>query len=133
MEIKTVKIIDVYEWDKLVSETYGRPYSFQQQDGCKSRGTFKFTAPEEIEDYENDTVPEIVNHDDMGVSFTAWLKRDPETLLINNDKKEGYNMAKFSLSIWWERNFYPEVQMVINDLCKRGLLEAGEYTIDIDW
>lgn len=40
---------------------------------------------------------------------------------------------KNGLSLWWERNFYPSVEVVANDLHARGLLPAGEYTIDIDW
>jgi hypothetical protein len=35
--------------------------------------------------------------------------------------------------MFWDRNFYPNVQMVANDLHKKGLLEAGEYSIRIDW
>lgn len=37
LNIKTVKVIDLQEWDDLVSSTYGRPYNFQQQDDCKER------------------------------------------------------------------------------------------------
>ena len=37
MNIKTIKQIDVSDWDALVTKTYCRPYSFQQQDGCKER------------------------------------------------------------------------------------------------
>lgn len=133
MKIQTVQLIDVSDWDDLVVETYGRPYNFQQQDGCKGRGTVNIMVPEEGYDYKNDTVPEGLNHDEMGVSFTAWLKRDPETLLANDDEGLSDMMNKFSLSLWWERNFYPEVQMIANDLHKRGLLEAGDYIIDIDW
>ena len=68
MKIRVEKVIDVSDWDKLVIETYKRPYSFQQQDGCKDRGTFRFSVPnEETDDYENDSVPEIVNHNEMGL------------------------------------------------------------------
>ena len=35
--------------------------------------------------------------------------------------------------MFWERNFYPHVEMVMNDLHAKGLVEAGEYVIDIDW
>lgn len=35
--------------------------------------------------------------------------------------------------MWWVRNFYPDVNMVANDLYEKGLLEAGEYLINIDW
>jgi len=126
MKIRTEKVIDDSEWDALVRKTYGRRYTFQQQDGCKDRGTFRFSVPDEADDYENDIVPEIVNHGEMGVSFKAWLARDPKTPL----EDQAYD---FDLELWWDRNFYPNFQMVANDLHAKGLLEAGDYTINIDW
>lgn len=126
---RTEQVIDVSDWDHLVETTYGRPYSFQQQDGCKERQRVKITIPDEAYDYKNDTVPEEVNHKDMGVSFKAWLKRDPNQPLDSPDEWDRKN----GLSMWWGRNFYPDVQMIANDLHEKGLIEAGEYTIDIDW
>jgi hypothetical protein len=126
IKIRTEKVIAVSDWDNLVKKTYGRPYSFQQQDGCKERGVYRFVVPEPANDYENDTVPEVVNHKDMGVSFAAWLARDPDQKLPNQK-------TSWSLGLWWDRNFYPDMQMIANDLHAKGLLEAGEYTIDIDW
>jgi hypothetical protein len=126
LKIKTVKMIDVQDWDDLVVKTYGRPYSFQQQDDCKDRGVVGLTVPEEANDYENDTVPEIVNHEEMGVSFAAWLARDPKQPLPGRSDE-------WAVSLWWDRNFYPDVQMIANDLHAKGLLEAGEYSINIDW
>lgn len=126
MKIKNVKMIDVGEFDSLVEKTYERPYSFQQQDGCKDRGTFTFSVPEKAYGFENDTVPETVNHEEMGVSFKAWLARDPKQPLKNNDYLH-------SLGLWWNRNFYPSLQTVVNNLHEKGLLETGEYTINIDW
>lgn len=127
MQIKTEQVISSDDWDALVTETYNRPYCFQQQDGCKERGREYVTVQEEPQhDYPNDTVPEVVNHGDMGVSFAAWLARDPTTPLEGREDT-------FGLMLWWNRNFYPSVEMVASDLCKRGLLKAGEYTIDIDW
>lgn len=123
---RTEKLIDVQDWDNLVIETYGRPYSFQQQDGCKDRDLVAITVPKECDDFENDTVPEIVNGDEMGVSFKAWLARDPKTPLRDRDDA-------FGLTLWWERNFYPDVQMIANDLYEKGLIEAGDYLINIDW
>lgn len=130
LKVRVENVIDMNDWDNLVTETYGRPYSFQQQDDCKSRGVFRFSVPAEADDYDRDTVPEIVNHHEMGVSFAAWLKRDPNTPLAN-DKDS--NMIKFNLGLWWDRNFYPDVQMIANDLHSKGLLEAGDYTLNIDW
>ena len=125
IKIKQINTITVQDFDELVRSTYGRPYSFQQQDDCKSRGLVSISVPANPEDYENDSVPEIVNHEDMGVSFSAWLARNPEQLLPGKDK--------WNTELWWKRNFYPDVSMIINDLHSKGLLPAGDYSIDIDW
>ena len=122
----TRTIIDLHDWDSFVEEVYGRPYSFQQQDGCKSRGITYLSVPCEAYDYENNTVPEVVNHEKMGVGFKAWLARDPKQPLPGREDS-------FGLELWWTRSFYPSVEMIANDLHERGLLEAGEYAIIIDW
>jgi hypothetical protein len=129
LKYRTVNIIDVSDWDNLVEQTYNRPYNFQQQDGCKDRGLIRLTIPDdETYDYKNDTVPEEVNHNDMGVSFKAWLARDPKQKLSNPADQENY-----CIDLWWRRNFYPDLQMVANDLHAKGLIVAGNYTIEIDW
>ncbi len=126
MKIKTKNVIEVSDWDEMVSKTYGRPYSYQQQDGCRDRGVVDIVVPDEAQDYENDSVPEIVNHAEMGVAFAAWLKRSPKAKV--GDASQGW-----SIKLWWQRNFYPDLQMVANDLHAKGLLKRGEYTINIDW
>ena len=129
IKISKKSVIDVSDFNRLVIETYGKPYNFQQQDGCKERQRVFITVPEpDPEDYENNTVPETVNHSQMGVSFKAWLERDPEQKLTNKDDQHSW-----SLGLWWSRNFYPHVDMIINDLHSKGLLPEGEYEIDIDW
>lgn len=125
MNIKQVNIIQVQDFDKLVQDTYKRPYSFQQQDGCKNRGIINVTIPDYDYDYENDLLPEICNGDEMGVSFKAWLEADPERKLLEN----GWDYT----SLWWHRNFYPDYQMVLNDLHDKGLIPAGDYIININW
>jgi len=129
MKIKTVKQISVQDWDNLVSTTYNRPYSFQQQDGCKERGVEDISVPVKeswVEDFENTEIPFIVNGQEMGVSFETWLNTTPED--TRKHFKEDYQN-----SLFWDRNFYPHVSMIINDLHSKGLLEAGEYEIKIDW
>ena len=128
MKIKTTQVIEDSEWDATVQKTYGRPYAFQQQDDCRERGTFPLTVPAESSDYERQSVPEEVNGEIRGVSFAAWLARDPKQKLSNPEDQQD-----FCLQLWWERNFYPDIQMIANDLHAKGLLAAGEYTIDIDW
>lgn len=124
---ETVNMVELGDFDALVEETYNRPYSFQQQDGCKPRGIASFTVPdEEPWDYENDTIPEEINGEEMGVSFKAWLARDPKEW--NGEEDPGYYIQMF-----WERNFYPTLESVAQDLHKKGLIPAGKYTINIDW
>lgn len=143
--MKNVKIITIQELDDLVEKTYGKIYSFQQQDGCKDRGIDYITVPCEPEDFKNDRIPEIINGNKMGVSFKAWLEKDIESPL-NPTKKElktcGYyweedrekwcNSASH-IRLFWERNFYPHISMIVNDLHSKGLLDSGEYGIEIDW
>lgn len=150
IKTKNVKIIDVSDWDELVSNTYGKPYSFQQQDGCQPRGMVYLTIPEEpCEENMNDKVIEIINSEQsMGVKFDVWLKRDPKAPLnpsdeelkkcnyywgkTEKDKKE-WKESESHINLFWERNFYPNIQSVANDLHEKGLIEAGEYAIEIDW
>jgi hypothetical protein len=127
LKVNNIKQIDVQDWDELVQETYNRPYNFQQQDDCKERQIVYITVPvKNPEDYENNTIPEIVNHPEMGVSFKAWLERDPKQPI--SERSENW-----ALEMWWERNFYPTIDMIINDLYEKGLVEAGNYQINIDW
>lgn len=130
MITKTVYSIDVNEFNKLVKDTYGRPYDFQQQDGCQDRGIECFTVPDpHAYDFENDSVPEKVNGDDRGVSFKAWLERHPTQKLNAVDDWD----REHGLELFWHRNFYPSLEMVTNDLHARGLIPIGDYHIVIDW
>jgi len=124
--MKTKTIIEVNELDTLVRNTYGIPYSFQQQEGCKGRGIEYFTVPAEAEDFEATSIPEKVNGPIYGVSFETWLARDPKQNLPGKDDA-------WYLDLFYARNFYPEPQTLLNDLHSKGMLPAGEYGINIDW
>lgn len=113
----------------MVEETYGRPYKFQQQDGCRDRGIVSITIPDEDYDEDmNDSIPENINSAEIGVKFKVWLERDPEQPLSNYE-----GTPEVGLRLFWERNFYPDIQTVANDLYDKGLIEAGDYFINIDW
>ena len=72
LEYTPINKIEVNDWDKFVQKVYGKKYDFQQQDGCKSRGTYEFSVPPTyVDDYEDDEIPIEVNGDEMGVSFKA--------------------------------------------------------------
>ena len=98
LKYKNEKMVSVQDWDAFVIENYGRPYSFRQQDGCKPRGVHRIEVPSEVEDYPNDSVPEVINGEKMGVSFEAWKKRDPKAPV--GDRKEDWEINMF-----WDRNF----------------------------
>jgi hypothetical protein len=132
LQSKSIKMIEVSDWDKLVKDTYGKVYSFQQQDDCKERGVFRFSVPvdkyemEEQEEYMSSEIEEKVNGSEMGVKFEKWLERSPEQPL-------GEDKTQWMIDMFWERNFYPSVLTLINDLYEKGLIEEGEYGINIDW
>jgi hypothetical protein len=127
---ESVKIIEVRDWDALIKKTYNKFYSFQQQEGCKSRGIFRFSVPvdkyemEEQEEYMHDEIEEKVNGEQMGVKFEKWLERSIDKPVSEDD---------WGIELFWDRNFYPSELTLINDLYEKGLIEAGEYAINIDW
>ncbi len=128
MKITQKNVIYSGHWDEFVQKIYGKPYCFQQQAGCRTWSVYELIVPDEVNDFTNDTLPEIVNGEEMGVSFKAWLERDPkQPLRPYQDETE-----QWLVDIWWERNFYPDVRMIANDLHAKGLLPAGEYLIIID-
>lgn len=133
LKISLTPTIDVWDWDELVEKTYGKPYNFQQQDGCQDRGSVSFYVPceyAEDEDSENaESLPEKVNGEEMGVRFESWLARDPNEPL----KDEENGTTKWMINMFWERNFYPCLEIVAEDLYKKGLIPEGRYDIKIDW
>lgn len=127
--METVSIFDLYEWNSLVSGTYNRVYDFQQQDNCKGKGLEYFSVPGEDNDYDNESVLEIVNGPEMGVKFSSWLARDTAQLLEASNSMS----PDLELDLWWRRNFYPSLQSIANDLYKKGILSEGDYAININW
>lgn len=116
------------EFSVLVAKTYGRPYRFRQQEGERDRAVKCFSVPDfEYKDYGNDTVPERVGHKKTGVSFKAWLARDPKAPL-NEDR---CGNQQWAIDMWWESNFYPSLGAVVNDLLNKGLLDKAKYAMVI--
>ena len=67
MNIKKVNMITVQDWDNLVQKTYNKPYRFQQQEECQSRGIVNISIPcKYTEDDEmNDEIPFEINGSKM--------------------------------------------------------------------
>ncbi|MGI9526989.1 MAG: hypothetical protein ACR2MS_07775 [Weeksellaceae bacterium] len=123
LKIYNVKMIDESDWSKFVSETYDRPYRFQQQDGCRERGTYwldvdNFTFEDDDEEY---------------IQFQEWLKRDPNEPVEGEKEKDSDSIRNLVRELWWFREFYPSIEIIATDLYQKGLLEEGQYMINIDW
>lgn len=109
LKYKMEKVIKDSDWDKLVVKTYDRPYTFQQQGDCRPRGVYPLEAYEgELDDYSN-------------VSLEEWM----------NTPFDGWN--DYRQVMRWERDFYPHEEEIAQDLIKKGLMEAGDYKIMVDW
>jgi hypothetical protein len=122
----TIKQIDDSNLDNLVQKVYRKPYTFQQQNGCQERCTRHITVPERIfEDEVFNTLSEAIEDDAYGVSFEDWLAADPNDPIFGEEEWER--------EMRFQRNVYPPLEYVVNDLHAKGLIEAGEYQILIDW
>jgi len=119
LKVSTRKFVELQDWNNFVREVYGKPYNLQQQDGCMGRGTFNITIPSQYaENYPDASY--------YGVSFDTWLNTTDEQLA---EKIAPYT----DTLLHWHRKFYPSPEILANDLFNRGLIEAGEYSINIDW
>lgn len=126
LKYNNVRFVELSDWDDLVRSTYGKPYSFQQQNGCRGRGIYSFTVPELFEDDYPELIPEKINGSEMGINLKSWLLRDPkEPVEARSDD--------FYIKLFWHRNFYPNIHVLANDLYQKGLIEKGDYIINIDW
>lgn len=120
---KTVKLIHVSEWNRYVRETYNRPYDLSEQEG-RDRGIIEFVVPlPSAEDYSRTSLAK----DEEGVSFATWLNRNTKEPFEPNEDDPYYIVRYFNC------RFYPSLEMVIYDLYIIGLLEPGNYVINIDW
>ena len=133
LKISLLQVIDINDWDSFIEKTYGKIYSFQQQDGCKNRGLYRFSVGDyEIdEDYGHDEIPEVINGEIRCVKFDKWLSRSIEEPI--NDKKDIYGENGIYIQLFWHRNFYPDFDVLVDDLYKRGLIKKGSYAIEVDW
>lgn len=126
---KNVIFVSDSEWDKLVNETYGKPYELQQQNDCYENGSIiefevPFSSSEPYSKFENATLPYKINGEEMGVSLESWTTTDEDSFPYKDKYDKGF---------WYERNFYPHYEEIANDLYNKGLLQAGSYVIDISW
>lgn len=121
LRYNTVKFVDNSDFDQLVNDTYKKPYRIQQTEGCMERQCFSFEANKNLNFAED--LPKSVDYDYIGegVDFQTWL---------NTPYLETGNYRD---KLYWERSFHPFFNDLVLDLCKKGLIEEGTYTMKIDW
>lgn len=126
--MKAVVMIDEAEFSELVTRTYQRPYRLQQQLGCMPSGTLiEFATP---------TTADATFYGDVescqpAVTFNEWLMANPQAPAPGDDEYTSTKYANLHRELYWERDFYPPLKDVVNDLHTRGLLPAADYIIYI--
>lgn len=119
MRIEDVKLIWESELSALVTETYGRPYQLQQQGDMLAQ-----------ESMTRATVPQEPDFDSDLPSLEEWSSRDVDA---QPEGESSWSEHAWRRDLWWQRKFYPDLQLVLNDLHARGLLPAGDYVIHTWW
>lgn len=119
LNVEQVNLVQEKDFSSFVESVYGQPYRFQQQAGCRSRGTVSFVVPVPAEDVDDSDFCECVyGPKKLGVPFSEWLKGPSE--------EYEYEFQQY-------REFYPKFEKLVDDLSKKGLIAPGFYTINIDW
>lgn len=121
LKYANVRYVDHLNFNDLVKDTYNKIYSLQQTYGGWDRQSFNFTATKNGKFAEG--LPTKINEDDWGegIDFKTWLN----TPCPKN--------CSFSEELFWERNFHPYFDDLVLDLCQKGLIEEGDYVMNIDW
>ena len=128
LKYNLIRQVSDTDFDNLVMKTYGKSYAIQQHEGCRDRGVIYISVPSlydiNVNEYP-DTIEQAIDEDMYGVRWKDWLAVDP------NDERLGEDEWDRELNL--QRNVYPPMHDLINDLYEKGLIEAGEYQIEIDW
>lgn len=126
LEYQNLRVIENYKWSEFISSVYNLPYNYQQQNECQNTN-FEFNIPNDLEeeDLGSDSIPYEVNGKDECVKFDVWVNSKLEDISKNFEYES-------DAVIFYNRNFYPSIFQILNDLYNRGLIEEGDYLIRID-
>lgn len=121
------KVIHYSDWNEFIYSIYKLPYNYQQQNDCQNK-SIEISIPRDILDNWDDgadSIPYEVNGEEMCVKFDTWKNSDFKEMCKHFD-------GEWRARLFYERNFYPDINPLLDDLYKRGLLEEGEYLILVD-
>ena len=113
MNIKEVKLIWEHELNELITATYGRPYNYGRWQEMGQDTMTQVTVPEEADEPWEGGPP----------SLEEWLAGEPPATLTD----------AWRIEQWWQTEYCPELQVVVNDLHARGLMPAGDYVMHVWW
>ncbi len=99
----TVKVIDSYDFDDLVKSTYGQDYECVAEEEWDNKGCHLFEGVALISKYSWYNVEEI--------------------------KQKCQNWKDGKLTNRWEK---PYLYEIFHDLCARGVIEEGNYLIQVN-
>lgn len=136
LEFEIKKVVEDYHWNAFVESVFGKEpntYNFQQQNGCRDRGLYLvrvFPSEEDLLD-EQELLDEEISYkvngygEMFGVSLKTWLNTSKE----DTKSKVGKDYLN---DLFWARHFYPTIEELVAYLYKLGLLEEGDFYIEID-
>ena len=111
---KTYIDVEEIELSKFVSEYYGRPWKMQQQGDCLAQNTY-----------------DIVDVDPEG---TEWASAEEAEQEINDWlAKPVPDPNDWKAVMDFERETFVAADVVLWDLCRRGIAPVGEYLIRVSW
>lgn len=151
IKIRTIEVIDESDLNKLVQEVYGRPWNLQQQGEMMSNDSLaylevfpndeevrswpEYAAFEKWRDVPMDEPIEGPEADRYREILAEELAKDePDENLIK--WWEHYITLKpgtLEYQLYWERDYYPPQDILMGDLCERGLIPEGEYHVWVSW
>lgn len=134
LEFEIRKVVEEGCWNFFIENTFNKgpyTYNFQQQDGCRERGPYLVEVPPSEEDLLdgpellNEEISYEVNGEMYGVSLETWLNTSKVDTASKLEKD-------YLNDLYWCRHFYPRINELVNHLYKLGLIEEGDFYIEID-
>lgn len=117
IRVQDVKLIHESELSKRVAEMFERPYQLQQQGDMLGQDSVVIAD-----------VPAEPEFDLDLPSFLEWSTRD-----VNLEPPGESWHYPWQRELWWHREFYPDLQEVLNELHRLGELPEGKYAIHVWW
>lgn len=133
---KPVTLIWEDDWSRLVTQVFGKPYQFQQQGEMHGQNSiYAFTVPENFDDWDIEGVDRDIQEwltKEMPRTETHPAVKDGQVVYVERDRDE-WPPRDLTVKLWWLRENYPDFDVVMCALARKGLIDPGEYALHIWW